>query len=96
MIFFRLFFAMCAPINKNTNFIKNAEYPICKTCEHYLPRDIFFDDGLLGKCAKFGKKDLVTGKITYNYADFCRIDDKECGKEGKYYEKHVITFLHWL
>jgi len=46
---------------------------------------------------KFGEKDLITGKITYNYADFCRRHDEECGKEGKYYEKrNHSSFVSWL
>ena len=45
MIFFRLLFAMCL---KNANFIKNQEYPICKTCQHYLPNNIFFPNDQYG------------------------------------------------
>ena len=96
MIFFRLFFAMCAPINKNTNFIKNAQYPICKSCEYYLPDFLLLQNDYFGKCMKFGEKDLITGKITYNYADFCRRHDEECGKEGKYYKKRPNPFVSWL
>jgi hypothetical protein len=37
-------------------------------------------------CQKFGNKNIITDKITYDYADLCRQQDDKCGKEGKYFE----------
>jgi hypothetical protein len=93
MIFFRLLLAMCSAYNRK--FIKNQEYPICKTCQHYLPNNIFFPDDQIARCMKFGEKDVVTGKITYKYADLCRRYEA-CGQEGKYHEKRPDPFVTWL
>lgn len=48
-------------------------------------------DNALGKCSLFGKKDLVTGDITYEWAAVCRTLDRKCGESGKYfYSKHDL------
>jgi hypothetical protein len=66
--------------------IKNVNLPACRNCIHYQP-DTFYNDftSLLNKCNKFGDKNIVTDKITYDFADHCRNDDSKCGKEGKYF-----------
>ena len=33
----------------------------------------------------FGKENLVTGQIEYDYALLCRLDERQCGKKGKYF-----------
>jgi hypothetical protein len=46
----------------------------------------------LSKCSQFGKKDLITGEITYEYADLSRMTDDKCGLEGRnYYESILIV-----
>jgi hypothetical protein len=66
--------------------IKNVNLPACRNCIHYQP-DIYNNDfaSYLNKCDKFGDKNIVTDKITYDFADQCRNDDSKCGKEGKYF-----------
>jgi hypothetical protein len=45
----------------------------------------------LSKCSQFGNKDLITGEITYEYADLSRMADDKCGLEGRnYYESILI------
>jgi len=61
--------------------IKNAEYPACKNCVHYIEHKDYW----LSRCAIFGEKNLITGEIKYNYADLTR--KYECGDLGKYFEK---------
>jgi hypothetical protein len=61
--------------------IKNAEYPACKNCVHYIEHK----DYTLSRCAFFGEKNLITGEIKYNYADLTR--ENECDISGKYFEK---------
>jgi len=41
----------------------------------------------MSNCQNFGTKDVITDKITYDYADLCRNDESKCGKEGKFFEK---------
>jgi hypothetical protein len=68
--------------------IKNMEFPSCKNCIYYKPSFLNNDfTSTFNKCEKFGVKDIITDKITYNFANFCRDDETMCGKEGKYFEK---------
>jgi len=68
--------------------IKNINIPACRNCIHYQP-DPFYNDftSLLNKCNKFGDKNIVTDKITYDFADQCRNDESKCGNQGKYFVK---------
>lgn len=89
---------------KNT-YVTNINNPICVNCVHFFIHSDRLDntvfpiylrtndsdsfDNSLGKCSKFGKKDLVTGDITYEWAAVCRTLDRKCGESGKYfYSKH--------
>jgi len=64
--------------------IKYIEYPICKTCIHFLPEKGHIDE--YGRCNLFGEKNIINGKITYKYADLCRMNDDNCNITGRYYE----------
>lgn len=61
--------------------IKNAEYPVCKECVHYVEHK----DYSLSRCAFFGEKNIITGEIKYAYADLSGY--KSFGETGKYFEK---------
>ena len=68
--------------------IKNINIPSCKNCIHFKPN--MYDNDFASpfiKCEKFGVKDIITDKITYDYADLARNDESRCGKEGKYFEE---------
>lgn len=74
--------------------IRDIEFPSCKNCVHYRPTYWSSDfTSLSNKCDKFGAKDVVTDKITYDYADSCRRQDDKCGKEGKFFEKQPRLIL---
>jgi hypothetical protein len=74
-------------INSN-KLIKNIDLPSCKNCIYYKPNLLYRDfTSTFNKCEKFGVKDVVTDKITYNYADLCRNDETKCGIEGKYFKE---------
>ena len=72
----------------NNQIIKNINIPSCKNCIYFEPNsyDKDFTSGL-GKCLKFGEKNIITDVITYKYADLCRKDDTKCGEDGIYFEK---------
>jgi hypothetical protein len=38
-------------------------------------------------CKMFGKKDIVTDEINFDYTDDCRNNESKCGIEGKYFEE---------
>jgi len=75
-------------IVKLDKIIENINIPSCKNCVFYKP-DNFNSDftSRFNKCEKFGKKNIITDEITYNYADYCRSDENMCGNEGKYFEE---------
>jgi hypothetical protein len=75
-------------ITNSEKIIKNFNIPACKNCIYYKPNTLYGGfTSPFNKCTKFGEKDIITGKITYNYADDCRNDEAKCGKEGKYFEE---------
>ena len=49
------------------------------------------NDELQGKCAKYGFKNLITGKIHYDYAINIRQDKTKCGEEGILFEEKKIN-----
>jgi hypothetical protein len=71
----------------DAKIIKNINIPSCRNCIHYKP--LFYTDfsSGLAKCEFFGKKDIQTDVISYDYATSCREDEEKCGLNGKYFEK---------
>ena len=61
--------------------IKNTIRPICKECIYYK-KQIFSSE----KCTKYGTKNLVTGEIKYDTAEWCRKIETKCGANGKRFE----------
>ena len=59
-------------------------YPQCNKCLFYKPYS-YPDYSALGKCMKFGNKDLISGNIDYDYADMCRRDSNKCNSTGIYF-----------
>jgi hypothetical protein len=78
-----LFFSLSGQNSKN--FIKNGDVPLCKDCKHFLPYSIPLQYQL-GKCKKFGMKNIFSGEITYEYIEIVRNFD-ECGVNGTYFEE---------
>jgi len=77
--------------------IKNSDLPSCRNCIHFKPS--FFTpefDSSISKCANFGRKDVITDKVSYDYADLCRDDEKKCGLQGKYFEEDPNIVLKVL
>ena len=84
---------LCVVFVNCEKFIKNLNVNSCRNCIHYKPS--FFGPEL-SNCANFGDKDIITNKITYEYTDHCRDNEKKCGKEGKYFEKdnNIISNIY--
>lgn len=64
---------------------------ICKDCKYFIANKI--------ECGKFGDTDLVTGKISYNYARSVRMDENKCGEEAKHFEKNnfkIVTVPYYF
>ena len=67
--------------------IKNIHLPSCKNCIFYKPDSGSEFVSILSKCEKFGEKNIVTDKITYDYAELSRRDETKCGKDGNFFEE---------
>ena len=67
--------------------IENINLPSCKNCVHFIPENYNSFDSPINKCVKYGKKDIITDEIKYEYADSCRSDEQKCGKNAKDFEK---------
>ena len=68
--------------------IKNINIPSCRNCVHYKPSYYTTDfTASFNKCDKFGDKNIITNKISYDYADTCRDNENKCGNGGKYFEQ---------
>ena len=63
-------------------FIKNIRLPSCADCNYYIA-----GTAKTGKCTKFGEKDIITGKITYENALHTRLTENMCSITGHYFEK---------
>jgi hypothetical protein len=74
--------------------IVNIEKPICNLCVHFIsPKSHKYQDydyKKMGKCGFFGNKNLVTGKIEYDFAIHCRTDKKKCGEYGRYFIRKYV------
>lgn len=69
----------------NTN-INNMDKPICKNCK-YFNYDTIYNDYQFAKCSKFGNKNLISGKLTYEDINKARMI--YCGVNGTFYEEKV-------
>ena len=76
-----------------SNSLLNANEKRCKNCKYFMPQSI--NEGGLpvgdyyGKCEKFRYKYLIGDDedTDYKFAIYCRMNDKLCGKNAKYYEE---------
>ena len=78
------------PLANCTKLITHINIPACRNCIYYKPNSDMFNNDFTGPnscCEKFGVKDIITDKIMYNTADWCRRHDNLCGTDGKYFEK---------
>ena len=67
--------------------IQNIALPTCKDCIHFLPHtSLYANNYELGRCKMYGKKDIISGVITYEYADLVRSNNDKCGRNGINYE----------
>jgi len=68
--------------------IRNANVPSCINCVHFRPDPLNNDfASTLSRCNNFGYKNIITDKITYDFADSCRNDETKCGNEGRNFEE---------
>lgn len=60
---------------------------ICKDCRHFI-------GGIGGnECRKFFDTDIITGKVTYDYARSIRNDETKCGKNAIFFENNDYKMI---
>jgi hypothetical protein len=85
-----LFFSILSKnLIKGTPIIKNNHIPACKNCKFFTPMHYNDFDSHTNLCQKFGEKNIITGKIEYDFVSSCRKDEEKCGLEGKVFEEEV-------
>jgi hypothetical protein len=74
-------------------FITDVHKRSCSECVFYvIPK---WSNGYVSRCTKFGKKDVITGKIDFDMAELCRLNKNKCGEHGRYFEQY--TGIHqWI
>jgi hypothetical protein len=88
--------------NQSVFFIKDLFMPACINCIHFkqhtntntnttTTNTTNTNDSkyvlYLSNCLKFGHKDLISGKVVYDFADKCRSDEVKCGLRAKFFVK---------
>jgi len=83
------------PIISSEKIIKNNNIPACRNCKYYKT-NLFNNDytSFMSQCEKFSEKNIITGKITNDYADICRKDEAE--KREVEEENNIILNLKIL
>ena len=72
-------------INSFDSYAKKGIQNSPENKTNYFYDDVPIDN--LGKCKMFGKKNIVTGQIKYEYAENCRENKEKCDIQGKYFEE---------
>jgi len=90
-----LFLLPIIKIISSDKIIKNNNIPACRNCKYYKT-NLFNNDytSFMSQCEKFSEKNIITDKITNDYADICRKDEEKCGFEGKYFEEENNIILN--
>ena len=79
---------------QGVKIIKNVYVPSCKNCIYFKPEWYNNDfSSTFNKCEKFGEKNIISDKVSYDYAELCRKDESKCGYEGKYFEEEKYIDL---
>lgn len=73
--------------------IINSGYPSCVKCVNFVkPKYSGLNNKENGICKKFGEFDLVTGLISYDFANDCRYKPPyKCGSRGYSYQLNEST-----
>ena len=78
--------AISNKLYRNQN-IKNSEIPLCKNCFYFYPNfegeNIIYEKSL---CIKYGNKNIVSGEVSYEFANDMRHSESKCGLNGKNFE----------
>lgn len=74
-------------LNKVPNkYIINSGLPECRNCKHFAPHNSEEHKYSLATCLLYGQKNIISGKITFEFASHVRNRDSQCSREGINYE----------
>jgi hypothetical protein len=86
------FILLSSVVVSSEKLIKNINLPACKNCIHLISASHSSDyASSFSKCSKFGKKNIISDEIEYEYVDWSRKDEMKCGEEGKFFEKDDLV-----
>lgn len=83
-----LFKRLASNIPEKDVFIKNFRLPVCKQCVYFKSQEEKDDPNKISdynKCMKYGEQNLVTGEIRFQYADYVRKQELQCGATAKHF-----------
>lgn len=66
--------------------ILNHGLPECRNCKHFMPHESEQHKYSLATCLLYGQKNVISGKITFEYAEHVRNRAEQCSKEGLNFE----------
>ena len=69
--------------------IVNNGMPECRNCKHFMPHDSEAHKYNLATCLLYGEKNVISGKIRFEYAEHVRNREKQCSKLGVNFEPIV-------
>lgn len=53
---------------------------ICRDCKYFIGDKL--------ECSKFGDTNIITGEVSYHFAESVRKDHDKCGENGVFFEKN--------
>ena len=71
---------------KPNKYIINSALPECRNCKHFMPHNSEQHKYSLATCLLYGQKDIISGKITFEFAQHVRNRDGQCSREGLNFE----------
>ena len=67
-------------------YIINNALPECCNCKHFMPHNSEEHKYSLATCLLYGQKDIISGKIRFEFASHVRNSKEQCSKEGFNFE----------
>jgi hypothetical protein len=77
----KYYIIFCLLYLTNCYQIINIDKPECKKCIYFTPKDLLFNRIEFAECKYYGRKNIINGKISYEYASIAR-KYNDCGVNG--------------
>ena len=88
-----MFSQQISKINPLKKYVANANSPVCINCIHFQKNEQNIKQST---CAKYAKRNIVTGEITNDLAMDCRKFVNKCGPGFDYVPIHKSTIQTFI